>query len=157
VITTFSRYYSPVAILKKYATTFMINNSLPHSHQIIVLHQEKQQKTKDARGDVRQDKRRSQPPRAGTPQPAADTKISRAVEVNTKINRTQNSEMSEKRSVKLTIWVEPRVRGRGQKKVLRIYRYGQAVLTPLSLIENTYNKSFVEYHTFFPLFTTPRF
>jgi hypothetical protein len=119
VITTFSRYYSPVAILKKYATTFMINNSLPHSHQIIVLHQEKQQKTKTARGDVRQDKRRSQPPRSAAAQPAAGTKIARAVGMNTKTPRAQNSKVNEKRTAKLTIWVEPRVKEAYQRKADR--------------------------------------
>ena len=97
----------------------MSNNLHPHSQRNIFINQEKTTKNKDARGDVRQDKRRSAAPRLASAQADAGTKITRAVDVHTKTPRSQNSQVGEKRTVKLTIWVEPRVKEGYQRKADR--------------------------------------
>ena len=97
----------------------MLDQKLPHYESEIYKNQENQRKNKDARGDVRQDKRRSSPPRSASGQADAETKIPRAVDTHTKTPRSQNSQVDEKRTAKLTIWVEPRVREGYQRQADR--------------------------------------
>jgi hypothetical protein len=91
----------------------------PQIQSEIYQNQENQRKNKDARGDVRQDKRRSAAPRFASAQADAETKITRAVDTHTKTPRSQNSQVDEKRTAKLTIWVEPRVKEGYQRKADR--------------------------------------
>jgi hypothetical protein len=97
----------------------MLSNKLPHTRSDIFQNGENPQKTKDARGDVRQDKRRSSPPRSASAQADAETKITRAVDTHTKTPRSHNSQVDEKRTAKLTIWVEPRVKEGYQRQADR--------------------------------------
>ena len=85
----------------------MLNPKLPHSQSEIYQNQENQRKNKDARGDVRQDKRRFQPPRSGSRQPAAVTHPLRAEPLNTKNTSSQPVPVHKRNKEKLTLWVDP--------------------------------------------------
>src|SRR4029453_8481229 len=97
----------------------MLNTKITQSEPKRLLQQQNHQKNKDAQGDVRQDKRRSAAPRIASAQADAETKITRAVDTHTKTPRSQNSQVDEKRTAKLTIWVEPRVKEGYQRKADR--------------------------------------
>jgi hypothetical protein len=88
----------------------MLNPKLPHSYSDIFQNQEKPQKTKDAVGDVRQDKRGPNTARSASAQPARSHIPHRAVPLNTKNPRTQNPNDDNSRTAQLTIWIEPRVK-----------------------------------------------
>ena len=88
----------------------MANNLHPHSQRNIFINQEKTAKNKDAHGDVRQDKRGKTTARRATPQPARSDIPMRAVQLNTKTPRSQNTNIDDSRIAQLTLWVEPRVK-----------------------------------------------
>ena len=82
----------------------------PHSESDIFQNRQNHQKTKDAHGDVRQDKRGKMPARSATIQPARSDIPMRAVPLNTKKTRSQNPNDDNSRTAQLTVWVEPRVK-----------------------------------------------
>ena len=88
----------------------MLNPKLPHSQSDIFQKQEKPQKTKDAVGDVRQDKRGKSTARSASAQPARSDIPHRAVPLNTKTTRSKNTNDDNFRSAQLTLWIEPRVK-----------------------------------------------
>ena len=61
-------------------------------------------------GDVRQDKARIASAQRGTRQPALLTKYTREQQLNSKLPRSQNRPTPNKRTKKLTLWVEPIVK-----------------------------------------------
>jgi len=85
----------------------MLNSKLPHFRSDIFQNQENPQKTKDAHGDVRQDKRAKNSARSASAQPARSHIPMRAVPLNTKTTRTQNTNTAAGRKEKLTLWVDP--------------------------------------------------
>jgi hypothetical protein len=82
----------------------------PQIQSEIYQNQEKATKNKDAHGDVRQDKRGKTTARPATPQPARYDIPMRAVQLNTKTTRSQNTNIDNSRTAQLTVWVEPRVK-----------------------------------------------
>jgi len=94
----------------------MPNNLHPHSQRNIFINQEKTAKNKDAHGDVRQDKRGKTTARAATAQPARSHIPMRAVPLNTKTTRSQNTPVDNSRTAQLTLWVEPRVKAEVQRR-----------------------------------------
>ena len=94
----------------------MPNNLHPHSQRNIFINQEKTAKNKDAHGDVRQDKRGKTTARSASPQPARSHIPMRAVPLNTKTTRSQNTPVDNSRTAQLTLWVEPRVKAEVQRR-----------------------------------------
>src|SRR5262245_21038205 len=88
----------------------MLNTKISHSEPKILLQQQNHLKTKDAHGDVRQDKRGVYTARPATVQPARSDIPHRAVPLNTKNTRTQFPNDDNYRSAQLTLWVEPGVK-----------------------------------------------
>jgi len=85
----------------------MINQNLPHFRSDIFQNQENPQKTKDAHGDVRQDKRGKNTARSASRQPARTDIPMRAEALNTKTTRTQNTNSPSGPKEQLTLWVDP--------------------------------------------------
>jgi hypothetical protein len=85
----------------------MSNNLLPHSQQNNLQNRENPKENQTALGDLRQDKRRSQPPRSGTSQPAAVTEPQRAEGLHTKNTPSPPVSVHKHNKEKLTLWVDP--------------------------------------------------
>jgi hypothetical protein len=68
---------------------------------------------------VRQDKARISSAQRGTRQPAPLTKFTRAKPLNSKLPRSQNSPTRNKRTKKLTLWVEPIVKEELERRAKR--------------------------------------
>jgi hypothetical protein len=94
----------------------MPNNLRPHSQRNIFIKQEKTAKNKDAHGDVRQDKRGKTTARTASAHPARSHIPMRAVRLNTKTIRSQNTPVDNSRTAQLTLWVEPRVKAEVQRR-----------------------------------------
>src|SRR5438067_16787 len=77
----------------------MLNTKISQSEPKILLQQQNHQKIKDAHGDVRQDKRGKTTARSVTAQPARSDIPHRAVRVNTKNTRSQNTVVLENSNV----------------------------------------------------------
>jgi len=88
----------------------MPNTKTPHSHQNIFTNPKNPQKTKDAHGDVRQDKSARQSERTASRQPVRSDIPMRAEPLNTKTPRSQNPLITTGPKVPLTLWVEPIVK-----------------------------------------------
>ena len=86
----------------------------------IFQNQEKPEKTKDAVGDVRQDKRGQTTARSASPQPARSDIPYRAVPLNTKNTRSQKTNEDNFRTAQLTIWIEPRVKAEVIRRAVEI-------------------------------------
>ena len=97
----------------------MLNNSLPHSRSNIFSNQEKPSKTKNAHGDVRQDKRAENRARIASAQPARYDIPLRAQELTTKTPRSQNAPVAHRRTAQLTLWVDPIVKAEVQRRAKR--------------------------------------
>jgi hypothetical protein len=91
----------------------------PHIQTEIYQNQENHQKTKDAHGDVRQDKRAFLRARTATDQPARSHIPMRAVPLNTKNTRSQNTNIATGPKEKLTLWVDPIVKSVVQRRAER--------------------------------------
>jgi hypothetical protein len=88
----------------------MQNNSLPHSRQFVFSNQANTTKSKDAHGDVGQDKRANARARTASRQPARSEIPMRAEQSATKTQRTQNPSNDSGRKVQLCLWVRPIVK-----------------------------------------------
>ena len=97
----------------------MTNNLRPHSQRNIFINQEKTAKNKDAHGDVRQDKRAFTRARIPSRQPARSDIPMRAHPTDTKTPRSQNATVDKRRTVQLTLWVEPVVKAEVQRRAKR--------------------------------------
>src|SRR5262245_35411798 len=85
----------------------MVNQNLPHFRSDIFQNRENPQKTKDAHGDVRQDKRAKTSARSASTQPARTDIPMRAEALNTKTTRTKNTNSTSGPKEQLTLWVDP--------------------------------------------------
>ena len=97
----------------------MPNNLHPHSQRNIFTNQENGAKNKDAHGDVRQDKRAFSRARTPSRQPARSDIPMRAHPTDTKTPRSQNAPVDKRRTVQLTLWVEPVVKAEIQRRAKR--------------------------------------
>jgi hypothetical protein len=88
----------------------MAINSHPQSQRYIFTNQTKAPKTKDAHGDVRQDKRAFARARIASRQPARSHIPMRAQPTDNKTPRSQNTPVAKRRTVQLTLWTNPIVK-----------------------------------------------
>jgi hypothetical protein len=79
----------------------------PQIQSEIYQNQENRRKNKDARGDVRQDKRAFFRARTATPQPARRDIPMRARTLTTKTPRTKKPTVDKRRTVQLVLWISP--------------------------------------------------
>jgi hypothetical protein len=93
----------------------MQNNSLPHSRQFVFSNQANTTKSKDAHGDVGQDKRAKTRARIPSPQPARSHIPMRAQPTDNKTPRSQNTPVAKRRTVQLTLWTNPIVKAEIQR------------------------------------------
>jgi hypothetical protein len=73
----------------------------------MLLQQQNHQKTKDAHGDVRQDKRAKTTARSASAQPARSHIPMRAVPLTTNTHRIQNREVQKKSAEKMQVYSKP--------------------------------------------------
>jgi hypothetical protein len=97
----------------------MLNIKISHSEPKILLQQQNHQKTKDAHGDVRQDKRAKTSARTATAQPARSHIPMRAEPLTTNTPRSQNTLSARKPKEKLTLWIDPIVKAEVQRRAKR--------------------------------------
>src|SRR5262249_40539130 len=94
--------------------------------------QEKPTKTKNAHGDVRQDKRAENRARIASAQPARSDIPLRAQPSSTKTPRSQNTPVASRRTEQLTLWVDPIVKDeverRAKREQLSVSAVGAALL-----------------------------
>jgi hypothetical protein len=102
-------------MLRKTATPSMQNNSLPHSRQFVFSNQANTTKSKDAHGDVGQDKRAKTRARIASRQPARSHIPMRAQPTDNKTPRSQNTPVAKRRTVQLTLWTNPIVKAEIQR------------------------------------------
>jgi poly-D-alanine transfer protein DltD len=88
----------------------MASNGKPQFAKNIFLQQSKGGLAEAVDASVRQDKARIASARTGTAQPAQLTKYTREQPVNSTLPRSQNRPTPNKRTKKLTLWVEPIVK-----------------------------------------------
>jgi hypothetical protein len=93
----------------------MQNNSLPHSRQFVFSNQANTTKSKDAHGDVGQDKRAKTRARIASRQPARSHIPMRAQPTDNKTPRSQNTPVAKRRTVQLTLWTNPIVKAEIQR------------------------------------------
>ena len=93
----------------------MVNNSHPHSHQNVFSNQTNTTKNKDAHGDVGQDKRAFTRARIPSHQPARSHIPMRAQTADNKTPRSQNTPVTKRRTVQLTLWTNPIVKAEIQR------------------------------------------
>jgi hypothetical protein len=110
----------------------MPNSKTLHSYQNIFQNQENSRKTKNAHGDVGQDKRAETRARFASDQPARSHLPMRAKPLNTKTPRTQNRADHKRRTVQLTLWVSPiekaEIQRRAERENLSLSTVGAAIL-----------------------------
>ncbi|HEY1248262.1 MAG TPA: hypothetical protein VGE97_04675 [Nitrososphaera sp.] len=97
----------------------MPNNPHPHSQYHVFSNQKNTIKTKDAHGDVGQDKRANTSARAASDQPARSRILMRAEQSATKAQRSQNPSSDTRRRVQLTLWVRPIVKDEIERRAKR--------------------------------------
>jgi hypothetical protein len=97
----------------------MPNNTLLRSYQHVFPQQPHQTLNKNAQGDVRQDKRASTRARIASAQPARSDIPLRARPTDTKTSRSQTATVDKRRTVQLTVWVEPVVKAEVQRRAKR--------------------------------------
>jgi hypothetical protein len=105
----------------------MLNPKLPHSQSDIFQKQEKPQKTKDAYGDVRQDKRAKTSARIASPQAARSHIPMRAEALTTNTPRSQKPPIANGRKEQLCLWVDPIVKAEIQRRAKREGLYPSTV------------------------------
>jgi hypothetical protein len=108
----------PIAVMQTVYCLMTITKN-PHMRTEIYQNQENHQKTKNAHGDVRQDKRAKTSARTATAQPARSHIPMRAEQLNTKTIRTQNTNIATRPKEKLTLWVDPIVKSIVQRRAER--------------------------------------
>jgi hypothetical protein len=91
----------------------------PQIQTEIYQNQQNHQKNNNAHGDVRQDKRAKTSARIATAQPARTDIPMRAVPLNTKNPRSQNTNIATGPKEKLTLWVDPIVKSVVQRRAER--------------------------------------
>jgi hypothetical protein len=111
----------------------MSNNTFLHSKPNNLQNQEKGQKTRNALGGLRQDKRGGTTARRPSSQPARTETPSRAETLDTKTARTQNPPVDNTRTVQLSIWVKPIVKAEIQRLVDQGQKKGKDKLTVSSV------------------------
>ena len=88
----------------------MLNNSHPHSRQNVFSTQANPTKNQNAHGNVWQDKRATARARIRSAQPARSVIPMRAEPLTTNTPRSQNTPIPKRRTVQLTLWVNPIVK-----------------------------------------------
>jgi hypothetical protein len=96
-------------------SSFLSNNKTPHSHQNIFHNQTKSLKNKKESTDVLQDKRAFQRTRIASIQPAPHDKVMRAHHLINHTERVQNKHVAKRRTVQITLWVNPIVKAELQR------------------------------------------
>ena len=88
----------------------MLNNKSPHPQLNVFLNQENPTKNKNAHGNLWQDKRATTRARIRSAQPARSYIPMRAQDLTTKTPRSQNAPVAKRRTVQLTVWLNPIVK-----------------------------------------------
>jgi hypothetical protein len=96
----------PIAVMQTVYCLMTITKN-PHMRTEIYQNQENHQKTKNAHGDVRQDKRAKYSARTASLQPARSPIPLRAQPLTTKTARSQKTTVTKRRTVQLTLWISP--------------------------------------------------
>ncbi len=88
----------------------MLNNSRPQTQSNIFSTQTNQSKSKNAHGNLWQDKRATTRARTASRQPARSSLPMRADTLTNKTPRSQNTPVASRRTVQLTVWLNPIVK-----------------------------------------------
>jgi hypothetical protein len=93
----------------------MASNGTPHFERFVFPLQSNVAAGEAGRRFGGQDKGRISSARTGTPQPAPHTKLRRPHRLNTTAPRSKNKPTPKRKTVHLTIWIDPRVKGELQR------------------------------------------
>src|SRR5918992_4746727 len=93
----------------------MAGNGKPQFERFVFSQQSNGAAEKRVDASVRQDKGRISSARTGTPQPAPDAPNLRPQPVHPNGTRTPNGNVAKKRTVHLTLWVDPIVKAEPQR------------------------------------------
>jgi hypothetical protein len=91
------------------------DNKTPQTQQNIYTNQSQPTKNKEAPRNVRQDKRATQRTRIASAQPARQDIVVRAHHLNNNTERVQNRHVAKRRTVQITLWVNPIVKAELQR------------------------------------------